>query len=178
MDETQSQTNQTLSTKPITDKKLSTKSPLFLMSFGAGVIVLLVIVLWTTGFVYLGVKKPGQKVTAQVHVCTDADIAAYNSALGFDSDAGAAKAEQTLTSLGKSIKTRNDSGRDATCQYILWHYAAFVGDKAAQKVYLDNLVRLNTKGSYVNGNIKSFEGIETLQTLTSEQKSTEEQGQG
>lgn len=178
MDETQSQTDQTLPQQPVTVKKTKVKSPLSWMGIGAGVVVVLLLVSWATGFVYLGVKKPGQKVTAQVHVCTDADIAAYNSALGFDSDAGAAKAEQTLASLGKSIKARNDSGRDATCQYILWHYAAFVGDKAAQKVYLDNLVKLNAKGSYVNGNIKSFEGIETLQTLTSEQKSTEEQGQG
>lgn len=153
-------------------------SPLVLVTIGIALVLVPLIALVISGIVYVGIKKPNQRATLQVQVCGRGDVQQYNSAMGYDSDAGADKAQKTLADLAKSIKAREMNELDPTCQYILWHYAASVEDKKLQQEYLKKLTELSSQGSYVSSEIRSLDGIETLQVLTEEQAVTEEKGQG
>jgi len=153
-------------------------STLFLIGLGAMGVVVLIVALSLGGIVYIGTKKPSQKTSVVTQVCGSNDVLEYNSALGFDSDQGAANAEQTLAALAKSIKAKNGNELDPTCQYILWQYAYSIGDKQSQQTYLAKLTALNSRGAYASGQIKSLDDLDTLQTLTNENKSVEVKGQG
>jgi hypothetical protein len=120
-----------------------------------------------------------QKTSSSSQVCTSSDIAKYNSAVAISSDEDAARSRQTLETLVKSIKLRENNAKDPTCQYILWQQAYSINDKQAQKTYLQALTELRDNGSYVSGEVKGLRSVENIKSLTNEQQTDpEKRGEG
>ena len=115
----------------------------------------------------------------QSQVCTAADITTYNTTVAVNSSETAAKAQQTLASLAKSIASRKNNEQDPTCQYILWQYAYLIGDQTGQTNHVDKLTTLNENNVYVDPSVKGLRSTDELKGLTTQsQEDAVKRGEG
>ncbi len=98
-------------------------------------------VLMSMGYLYAGVKKPNEIITASVHVCDTDIIEKYNNYLKNGDKAEFRQAVEGFT--------KNDYYKeDPTCAFVAIHYYLHVKDVNKAKELLNQLRQLATSGRY------------------------------
>lgn len=124
------------------------------------VVILSLVGFMMAGYLYIGVKNPGQKVLVHYSVCGGDIVDQYNNLykkkegyLGLYFD------DQGLEVLANNIKDKPNHENDPTCQSILLRLYIYKNDKRSAKSAYDRLQRLQELGISADGrfnDLKSF----------------------
>jgi len=100
-----------------------------------------------------------QKVVIQAAVCGNKDVDSYNSLINSEP---LGDYINQIDALASGIENRGGNENDATCQYILWSIAHMETNEAKQKLYLNNIEKLNAKGDYPDNRIYNLRDINLM----------------
>lgn len=148
----------------MTMKKLGALLPTILIV----AVIVIGAALAAAGFVYVGLKRPEQRVTISTVLCGDDVVKAYNDAID-------GKNSEKIKGIINSF-TKGDYKKDPTCVYIALYYNTFI-DRNAEKAeeMLGVLGDLNRLGS--NPSI-SLHGLLNMEVVSKIVKYEDKSGTG
>lgn len=116
-------------------------------------------VLMSMGYLYAGVKKPNEIITASVHVCDANIIEKYNNYL---KNGDKAEFRQAVEGFIKN----DDYKEDPTCAFVAIHYYLHISkDVNKAKELLNQLRQLAASGRY---SVLSLQSVRSLDLVSSE----------
>lgn len=125
------------------------------------VVVASVVGLALAGYLYIGIKSPGESISKRYSICGDEIVNKYNDYSNSGSeDAGA------LKEIIDSFTSNDNYKNDATCGYIALQYYMY-GDRNKDQMneLLEQLEKLEEKGDNPSLKINNLVGLDYMKTV-------------
>ena len=125
------------------------------------IVALAIVSLLAKGFLYVGVKGPGQKVILQTRVCDDDVIERYNGLfIPFDEVGW-----EAMDEIVDEFRSKAGYEEDPTCQSILFFYFWQKQEVSGMQEALSVLKRLRQRGASVDQLVRNNLGITTMEAI-------------
>jgi len=141
--------------KPV-KKKLSTHVIILITALA---IVIIAIILYASGILYIGFKAPSQRVVIQPQVCGETIINKYNATL---TETDMQTMKDDLKDLAAQINKKAGHDNDANCQFILYYANYWVRDYKAALANAKNLQKLRTQGQFFDNNMTPQSNVDSM----------------
>lgn len=144
------------------EEKKRNKNRFLLPIIIVGGLVTALSVLVLTGFLYVGVKTPSQKVIVQTTVCSnEAMIENINEYINpvLEND----EASVDYVSIIEEIKQQKNYDNDATCAVALTYFYYRLSDLTEMGNYVDRLKQLSDQGVFPSNKLQLAWNVATVQ---------------
>ncbi|MBC7764726.1 hypothetical protein H7Y29_03335 [Microbacteriaceae bacterium] len=133
-------------------------------TIGVAIIALAVGALFALGYIYFGIKVPGQKVSVSYRVCSSEVVDQY-SKINADS---AQEERQSLTDVTTRIKAIGHNEADPTCQTMLFLAAFRTEDYQGMRQPMQLIQSMYDRGIYADSNLQSGYSVKMMNSLLKE----------
>lgn len=130
------------------------------------VAVVIALVGYLTGFLYVGVKQPAQAVANRSVVCDSATVGRYNQIMSVPTkdNAGRTEKAKNLQQYVNQIKSKAGFSDDPTCVYIAFSSAILSADQNDAKTQLASIKSFADKGVYPSLSLIDIMGTDSMQS--------------
>ncbi len=133
------------------------------MIIGSTLVLIIVAVVSAVllGYVFIGVKSPGQEVSLRYRVCGPEMIETFSS-LSFPLNT---QGTDTLNSLASKIQANPNSTEDPTCQTIRFFHAFYSNDIDTMRDSVQKLDDMARKGQFVDPDLKNAYTLDVIRSM-------------